>query len=341
MKILTTNKIKLPIENRELADRLLNKKAILATVLGAGGLLGIVAAKVALSGDIAPTESESDELQIDADSELLIDDVEAEIETDIVDYDAGEVVVPVDIPVVEVSDTTSFGDAFAAAREELGPGGIFSYNGDYYHTYYKEEWDAMHTEQQDQYFTDLDEGADYDDVTYIDADDNVTNISIDNNPEPEVIIEDQDGGSLNDEVLIDTDPSETDANFAGEGHDEDSIEMDADMGDSDPSFDMDEGDFGDLEGVPEVEVVEVDPADFMSEDADNDQDLIDIDEDDLVDPEEVVDVEEDDLGADTTTADDFLDELFDDNLPEVSEEDLEDDDLPDPINDADLEDWGL
>ena len=42
-----------------------------------------------------------------------------------------------------VSDGMSFGDAFAAARAELGPGGMFTWQGNSYSTYTAEEWDNM------------------------------------------------------------------------------------------------------------------------------------------------------------------------------------------------------
>lgn len=48
-----------------------------------------------------------------------------------------------ELPVADVSDNMSFGEAFAAARAEVGPGGVFYWHGGIYGTYYKEEWAAM------------------------------------------------------------------------------------------------------------------------------------------------------------------------------------------------------
>lgn len=42
-----------------------------------------------------------------------------------------------------VSDDLSFGDAFKAAREEVGPGGVFTWHGGIYNTYTEAEWNAM------------------------------------------------------------------------------------------------------------------------------------------------------------------------------------------------------
>ncbi|WP_338869793.1 hypothetical protein WBJ53_21060 [Spirosoma sp. SC4-14] len=50
-----------------------------------------------------------------------------------------------------VTDQMSFEDAFKTARQEVGPGGYFEWNGHFYNTYYKEEWDAMTTQQREEY----------------------------------------------------------------------------------------------------------------------------------------------------------------------------------------------
>jgi hypothetical protein len=47
-----------------------------------------------------------------------------------------------------VSDDMSFGEAFAAARAEVGPGGVFEWHGQIYGTYTAEEWNAMTPEEQ-------------------------------------------------------------------------------------------------------------------------------------------------------------------------------------------------
>ena len=45
--------------------------------------------------------------------------------------------------VAEVDQSMSFGEAFASARAEVGPGGVFYWHGGIYNTFTKEEWDAM------------------------------------------------------------------------------------------------------------------------------------------------------------------------------------------------------
>lgn len=50
-----------------------------------------------------------------------------------------------------VNDDMSFKDAFAIAREEVGPGGIFEWHGKLYNTYTREEFGAMTSEQKQEY----------------------------------------------------------------------------------------------------------------------------------------------------------------------------------------------
>jgi len=56
------------------------------------------------------------------------------------------------IPVATtVNDNMSFGEAFAAARTETGPGGVFEWHGNLYGTYTAEEWNAMSAEERADY----------------------------------------------------------------------------------------------------------------------------------------------------------------------------------------------
>ena len=50
--------------------------------------------------------------------------------------------------VAEVSDDMSFNEAFSAAREEVGPGGVFYWRGGIYGTYNKEEWESISEEER-------------------------------------------------------------------------------------------------------------------------------------------------------------------------------------------------
>lgn len=50
-----------------------------------------------------------------------------------------------------VNDDMSFGEAFAAARAEVGPGGVFEWHGNVYNTYTDSEWEAMTPDEQHDY----------------------------------------------------------------------------------------------------------------------------------------------------------------------------------------------
>ena len=50
--------------------------------------------------------------------------------------------------VASVDEGQSFSEAFAQARAEVGPGGVFRWHGGVYCTYTKDEWEAMSPEEQ-------------------------------------------------------------------------------------------------------------------------------------------------------------------------------------------------
>ena len=53
--------------------------------------------------------------------------------------------------VAQMHNDLSFGDAFAAARAEVGPGGVFIWHGGIYNTYTADEWNAMTPEQKNEF----------------------------------------------------------------------------------------------------------------------------------------------------------------------------------------------
>lgn len=56
-----------------------------------------------------------------------------------------------EIKVAEVDDNQSFKDAFDAARNEVGPGGVFQWHNGIYNTYSKDEWDSMSDDNKDMF----------------------------------------------------------------------------------------------------------------------------------------------------------------------------------------------
>lgn len=60
--------------------------------------------------------------------------------------------IPDDVDVAgKVTDNMSFEQAFTAARQEVGMGGVFSWHGHWYNTFEKEEWSSLSLEQRQEY----------------------------------------------------------------------------------------------------------------------------------------------------------------------------------------------
>ena len=57
--------------------------------------------------------------------------------------------------VAHVENSPTFAEAFADARTQVGSGGVFSYNGQMYNTYYKEEWNNLSSEQKNEYYASI------------------------------------------------------------------------------------------------------------------------------------------------------------------------------------------
>lgn len=55
------------------------------------------------------------------------------------------------LPVAQMHNEMSFGDAFEAARAEVGPGSVFIWHGGIYNTYTADEWNAMTSQQKDDF----------------------------------------------------------------------------------------------------------------------------------------------------------------------------------------------
>lgn len=73
--------------------------------------------------------------------------------------------VATNVPVAHVDDSLSFSQAFAQARAQVGPGGVFEWRGHAYHTYYVNEWNGMSIEERAEFQASID----YSDVLSDDA----------------------------------------------------------------------------------------------------------------------------------------------------------------------------
>lgn len=71
--------------------------------------------------------------------------------------DPEPVIIYTDAPFAhDISEDMSFGEAFNAARAEVGPGGFFEWHGNTYNTYYKEEWELLSPSERDEFMSSVD-----------------------------------------------------------------------------------------------------------------------------------------------------------------------------------------
>ena len=107
-------------------------------------LLGISAATVLLGGAVGlvlarPKDGESPEPEPDENSSSVTGNQLTGT-------------IPTDIDVAgKVTDSMSFEQAFGAARDEVGMGGVFSWHGHWYNTFEKDEWTGLSIEQRQDY----------------------------------------------------------------------------------------------------------------------------------------------------------------------------------------------
>lgn len=88
--------------------------------------------------------------------------------------------VPDLLHVANVSDNMSFGDAFAAARAEVGPGGVFTWHGGVYNTYTVEEWNAMSPTARAEFASLVDVAVPVDEIAVLPTDAEPTIVYVEN-----------------------------------------------------------------------------------------------------------------------------------------------------------------
>lgn len=106
------------------------------------------------------------------------------------------------------SDDMSFGEAFAAAREDVGAGGVFEYDGQLYNTYYQDEWENLSPEEVDEYWASV-EAANID----------IDQETLPDDYQPEEVIAEQHEGEVV-EPEIGTEPEMESADLDGDGYEE-------------------------------------------------------------------------------------------------------------------------
>ena len=105
----------------------------------AGGFVAGAASMAA--GDVFAT-AKTEEVEKAPEEHSQIDPANSPSEHDaIVASDEG-------LRVAQVDDDKAFAEAFADARAQVGPGGVFEWHGKVYGTFYKDEWDQMSAEER-------------------------------------------------------------------------------------------------------------------------------------------------------------------------------------------------
>lgn len=160
------------------------------------------------------------------------DNTEEAVEPNDIFEGTEELIVPIypSAPFSEaVEEDMSFNEAFASAREDVGAGGFFEWNGQTYNTYYKEEWDSLSDEEQTDFSSSVDQfkATSEEDISSADE---ILQILNDLEESESIEIEDEDI------VILDDDASEEDiVIIEDEPEDEDLDEMEED--DIDPELD--------------------------------------------------------------------------------------------------------
>ncbi|MBO7464163.1 MAG: hypothetical protein J6T96_16370 [Bacteroidales bacterium] len=111
-------------------------------------------------------EAESEETDVVVESEdvqneeieVVDDGVQEQLSVETSDFD-NSLPSYSDAPIAHVSDSQSFAHAFADARRQVGPGGIFEWHGNLYGTYYADEWESMSQEQRGNYWASVSASA--------------------------------------------------------------------------------------------------------------------------------------------------------------------------------------
>jgi hypothetical protein len=124
-------------------------------LVGGGTLLGSLINNMMSSGFASKQEA----LNIaNSEQEFVPDSMEEELCVEVL----------IEIPfATRLTDEMTFTEAFSTARGELGPGGFFEWKGATYNTYYKEEWDHLGEERQEEFYSNLQESADYHTATIV------------------------------------------------------------------------------------------------------------------------------------------------------------------------------
>jgi len=123
-----------------------NQKTRLKNILIGGSVLGLSAFLANSAWAISAETGETNELTIAPEANQILDSKE-EVPTELNETITSSEKVFETYTTLAVAENAqkeeTFEQAFAVAREEIGPGGLFEWKGNYYGTYYKEEWEGL------------------------------------------------------------------------------------------------------------------------------------------------------------------------------------------------------
>ena len=180
-----------------------------------------------------------------------------------------------------VNDSMSFGEAFAAARHELGAGGLFVWHGNTYGTYYANEWNDMTPEQHDQYWADVQHTTST--IEYDPMDDSVLT---DDMADADVVVDVDlnDAADLEEVEIDDLAEAEVDPNIDPDDLGDTAFLVETDdmdeLAEADVNVDFEEGDEIEMADTFAEEYIDSEPEGLLGEEMDSD--LMDMGEDDLM-----------------------------------------------------------
>lgn len=196
-----------------------------------------------------------------------------------------------------VNDEMSFGEAFSAARAEVGSGGVFEWNGKLYNTFTAEEWEAMSSEEK----------SDFQDRVYNNGND-VAEVT--SEPEPDIEIDTPEPvAEVTPEPEIEIETEDILAEDVIEPEIDDDIEIEVLGMEHNDTYDIDLG--GIMIGDQEVILVDLD-----SDGGDYDYAIADTDNDGFISQDEIFDLSDESLGnmdlyANDNTFEDDIDTMDD------------------------------
>ena len=199
--IYTGNSLNEAVNNESDAKKVIAKVWKPVTIGGSAGImLG--------TGAILMTSAQ-DELEAMDDFEAAADDIQEKVEAQIaelteVETEAAETNNMTELLVATVDDKLPFSYAFASARDQVGPGGVFTWRSVIFSTYTSDEWNAMSEEEHEQFAQRVHPEVAANNVSKADLEDHIAMAPVD-----DVVVDDDFDDDIEDELLAENPDVET------------------------------------------------------------------------------------------------------------------------------------